>query len=196
MLVSHLFLDSFRRSGSQNRTQLLWGGSRSCCWRRLRCLVTQITEFESSWESGLSMRYGKQQELLQSVCQRAVTQLITGIFRPCCCIPRGHRWCGRQRKMCWRRGSPTARQRKLSVFSPEHVFDQYRPSNVPRRLFFLLLLQRLLAKLTNKEKELSKLAEHLDFEKVWTSRLVLPKWKDNTAGIFVPSLSHSNMHLF
>lgn len=24
----------------------------------------------------------------------------------------------------------------------------------------------------------------------------LPKWKDNTAGIFVPSLSHSNMHLF
>lgn len=33
-------------------------------------------------------------------------------------------------------------------------------------LVFLLLLQRLLAKLTNKEKEASKLAEHLDFEKV------------------------------
>lgn len=48
MLVSHLFLGSFRRSCSQNRTQLLWGGSRSCCWRRLRCLVTRITEFESS----------------------------------------------------------------------------------------------------------------------------------------------------
>lgn len=45
-------------------------------------------------------------------------------------------------------------------------FDQYRPSIIPRSLFFLLLLQRLIAKLTNKEKELSKLAEHLDFEKV------------------------------
>lgn len=33
-------------------------------------------------------------------------------------------------------------------------------------LVFLLFLQRLLAKLTNKEKEASKLAEHLDFEKV------------------------------
>lgn len=48
MLVSHLFLDSFRRSGSQNCTQLLWGGSRSCWWRRLRCLVIRITEFGSS----------------------------------------------------------------------------------------------------------------------------------------------------
>lgn len=84
----------------------------------------------------------------------------------------------------------------VSILTWTHFFAQYRPSNIPRSLFFLLLLQRLLAKLTNKEKELSKLAEHLDFEKVWTSRLVLPKWKDNTAGIFVPSLSHSNMHLF
>lgn len=33
-------------------------------------------------------------------------------------------------------------------------------------LVILLFLQRLLAKLTNKEKETSKLAEHLDFEKV------------------------------
>lgn len=84
----------------------------------------------------------------------------------------------------------------VSMLTWTRFFDQHQPSNIPRSLFFLLLLQRLLAKLTNKEKELSKLAEHLDFEKVWTTRLVLPEWKDNTAGIFVPSLSHSNMHLF
>lgn len=39
-------------------------------------------------------------------------------------------------------------------------------------LVLVLFLQRLLAKLTNKEKEASKLAEHLDFEKVWTNALV------------------------
>lgn len=33
-----------------------------------------------------------------------------------------------------------------------------------------LVLQRLLAKLSNKEKEAFKLAEHLDFEKVYNTK--------------------------
>lgn len=49
-----------------------------------------------------------------------------------------------------------------------HVFIHYSQRSDIRGDFsiFLLLLQRLLAKLTNKEKEVAKLTERLDFEKV------------------------------
>lgn len=49
----------FRTRHNQNCVQLLWNGSRSCCWRKLRYLISQTTAFESSSESGVSMRYRK-----------------------------------------------------------------------------------------------------------------------------------------
>lgn len=58
-ILSFRILFLFRRSDFQNHTHLLLRGSRTCCLRRLRCLVTRITAFESSSESGVNTRYRK-----------------------------------------------------------------------------------------------------------------------------------------
>lgn len=80
-------------------------------------------------------------------------------------------WCGQKRKKPWRGDWSTAKLRTLwgtntAVFLFIYKFTCHQVTSQQSALLFVLLLQRLSAKLTNKEKEASKLAEHLDFEKV------------------------------
>lgn len=97
--------------------------------------------------------------------------LLTVTCMLCCCIHRENHWCGQSRKMPSWRDWLTVKQRTLWViitwsYAVMYVIIRHLTS-------VLLLLQRLVAKFTNKEKEAFKLAEHLDFEKVWNLPLDL-----------------------
>ncbi len=106
---------------------------------------------------------GSRRKLKESKCQHAVILF----WLLCCCIHRENHWRGQNREMPWRRDWPTVKRRTLWVIITWSCAELFVISHqTSEDLVFLLLVQRLLAKLTHKEKEASKLAEHLDFEKV------------------------------